>query len=423
MDRICNPENLREAFWRASRGKRHRPDQQAFQRNLDDELVLLSTGIRTGRFPIGEYRRFTIFEPKERNICAAAFRERVLHHALMNVCGPYFEKWLVERTYACIPGRGQTAAVQKAVEYAGRFTWFLKCDIRKFFDSIPHVGLRQMLRRRLKDEAVLAWLDRILDTYCTLPGHGLPMGNLTSQHLANLYLDGVDRLPSLAGLGYVRYMDDFVIWSNDKEQLKLVLSAIREYVSTRLGLSLKESSYINRCERGMDFLGRRVFPWRSIPSRVSRVRFSRAVKHLEVLYDQDRITELDLQCRVTAMTAFIVQQVRSKAKESRARNQGHEVCRGFIAAEVGGTPQRIAVHQGVTAMTPGTGGTTTASASPARSTAGWTDGPDSRPASHQRMGTNGCLGMVLVGELEDHVPNSGRAGSINKPTLNGVCGG
>lgn len=395
MPRILDVENLKLAFWKASRSKRHRADQREYQSNLDDEIALLSQGLRSGRYPVGVYRRFTIYEPKERNICAAAFRERVLHHALMNVCGPLFEKWLVERTYACVKGRGQTAAIEKACAYAGKYKWFLKCDIRKFFDSIPHDRIRAKLARKIKDREVLAWFDRILATYSTASDRGLPMGNLTSQHLANLYLDGIDRLPCLVGLGYVRYMDDFVVWSNDKEQLKTVRARIRTFVSEGLGLELKDNAYINASSMGVDFLGRRVFPYGSIPSRRSRTRCRRMVAELERAYDYGEIDESALQCRVTSLTSFVRVSGCGAKFRLRACNQGHMACHGFTAAGAGGTPQRIAVHPGVTGTSLGTAGTTTASALPARSTAGWTDGPDARPASDK--GTNPNQGPVSVG--------------------------
>ena len=115
---VVEPENLRLAFVKASRGKRQRADQMAFQRNLDEELHRLREGLLAGDYPIGNYRRFTIWEPKEREICAASFGERVLHHALMNVCEPYFDRWLVFDSYACRQGKGQLKAVQRAAARA-----------------------------------------------------------------------------------------------------------------------------------------------------------------------------------------------------------------------------------------------------------------------------------------------------------------
>ena len=312
---VCEPANLALAFWKASRGKRARADQREYAANLHAELARLRAGLLDGTYPVGNYRRFTVFEPKERVICAAAFRERVLHHALMNVLEPWFEKWLVFDTYACRRGKGQLAAVRRGREFAGKHTWFLKCDIRKFFDSIPHEGVEAMLERKIKDRAVVAWLMKIVATYETTPGRGLPIGNLTSQHLANLYLDAVDRLQSIAidcnrmrpKIAYVRYMDDFVFWSDDKAELCRIRDAVADFVQRELGLELKESPYINRASHGMDFLGMRVYPGRIRAGRASLDRFKRKARLCDRLLADGTMGEREYQERMTALTAFLQQ--------------------------------------------------------------------------------------------------------------------
>ena len=167
FEAVVEPANLELAFWKASRGKRARADQRAFAANLAEELARLREGLIDGTYPVGDYRRFTVYEPKERVICAAAFRERVLHHALMNVLEPWIEKWLIYDTYACRKGKGQLAAVQRAQRFARKYRYFLKCDIRKFFDSVPHEGIEEMLERKIKDRRVVSWLMKIVDTYET----------------------------------------------------------------------------------------------------------------------------------------------------------------------------------------------------------------------------------------------------------------
>ena len=120
FDAVIERDNLLLAFWKASRGKRVRDDQRCFASNLEEELAKLRDGLLSGEYPIGDFRRFTIYDPKEREICAAAFGERVLHHALMNVCEPYFEKWLIFDSYACRAGKGQVVAVKRAQHFAHR---------------------------------------------------------------------------------------------------------------------------------------------------------------------------------------------------------------------------------------------------------------------------------------------------------------
>ena len=301
--RILDRENLRLAYWKASRGKAARPSRMAYAANLDEELDRLSEGLADGSYPVGNYARFVIHDPKEREICAAPFGERVLHHALMNVCEPWFDKWLVFDTFACRKGKGQLAAVRRAQHFARHHAWFLKCDFHKYFDSIPHDRLRVLLRRKFKDERLLAWFDRIIDTYETSPGHGLPIGNLTSQHFANLYLDGLDRRHR----PYVRYMDDFIFWGNSREDMKRMLEDVVAYARDELGLSLKESPFVNRTVQGMDFLGMRVFPDRIWLSRASKRRFLEKTAFLERKLERGDIPQLEAQERLTALTAFVRQ--------------------------------------------------------------------------------------------------------------------
>lgn len=315
FEAVVEPTNLELAFWKASRGKRARQDQREYAANPDVELAKLREGMIDGTYPIGKYRRFTVYEPKERIICAAAFRERVLHHALMNVLEPWFEKWLIFDTYACRKGKGQLAAVKRAQGFARKYRYFLKCDIRKFFDSIPHEGIEDMLNRKIKDQRVVAWLMKIVDTYETTPGRGLPIGNLTSQHLANLYLDRLDRLRSIADdcsqepprVGYVRYMDDFVFWADDKAVLCAIRDAVADFVQRELGLALKESPYINRTAHGMDFLGMRIYPGRTRANRASLDRFERKSRLYDRLLADGIWNEATYQERMTALTAFLQQ--------------------------------------------------------------------------------------------------------------------
>ena len=304
FDAVVERENLRDAFLKASRGKRHRLDQRQYADNLDNELDRLREGLMNVDYPVGNYRRFKIYDPKEREICVAPFGERVLHHALMNVCEPWFDKWLVFDTYACRAGKGQLRAVKRAAQFAAKHAWFLKCDFRKFFDSIPHAGLKKMIARKFKDPFVVAWFERIIGGYEKMPRRGLPIGNLTSQHLANLYLDPLDRLCQGA---YVRYMDDFVLWSDSKEELKRKREEIIAFARETLGLELKGTPFINRTALGMDFLGLRVFPNRIRLAKSSRQRFVRKADRYARLLAEGEMDEATYQSRITALTAFIAE--------------------------------------------------------------------------------------------------------------------
>ena len=151
LEAIADPGNLRLRFWKASKGKRAKADCRAFQENLDTNLSALRAQLLAGQVRVGDYHYFTVHDPKERTICAAHFRERVLHHGLMSVCEPVLERAAIFDSYACRRGKGQLAAVRRAESYARRYGWFLKMDVRKYFDSVDHTVLRGLLRRKFKD--------------------------------------------------------------------------------------------------------------------------------------------------------------------------------------------------------------------------------------------------------------------------------
>jgi len=192
MEQIVERHNLEEAFWLAARGKRDRQEVLAYMRDFQSEMERLREGLLAIDYPVGGFRSFLIRDPKLREINAAPFRERVLHQAIMLVCGPVLEKSLIYDTYACRKGKGQWAAVRRAERFSNESEFFLKFDIRKYFDSIHHETLKAQLERRFKDPFLLAWFDRILHTYRTASGRGLPIGSLISQHLANVYLSPLD---------------------------------------------------------------------------------------------------------------------------------------------------------------------------------------------------------------------------------------
>ena len=365
FERIVDPGNLQLAFWKASKGKRFRDDQRAFMQNLGRELCRLRDGLLSGDYTIGDFTRFTIYDPKIREICAASFGERVLQHAIMNVCEPYFDKLLIYDSYACRKGKGQVAAVRRAREFATRYKWFMKCDFRKYFDSIPHDRLKEALGRRFKDPYVLGWFNRIIDSYEKTPGRGIPIGALVSQHLANLYLDPLDRcLMQKHRVCYVRYMDDFVFWANDKEDILALRQEVMDFVESKLGLELKQEPFINRTRSGMDFLGMRVFPRAVRLGRTSRVRYRRKVKAYGRSFERGEFDEAEYQNRLTSLTAFTEQaDARAWRRKILADCEGQRARTVCCAAAAGTTTRGTAVPRTATGTGPATATTTTASAS------------------------------------------------------------
>lgn len=306
MDAIAEPANLRLAFWKAAKSKRAKADCRAFQQKLDENLASMRAELLSGTVAVGDYHLFTIHDPKERTICAASFRERVLQHALMNVCEPLLERAAIYHSYACRKGRGQQVAVRRAMGYARQSGWFLKMDIRKYFDSIDQEVLRSLLERKFKDERLLELFDRILATYQTAPGRGLPIGNLTSQHFANYYLAPLDRFvtETLKCRSYVRYMDDFVVWGQSAAELREVWRQVEGFLNLELKLELKSNVMLNRTERGMDFLGYRIFPNDLRLARRSKRRFASKFRGYEREHRDGVWSELELQQRMTALIAF-----------------------------------------------------------------------------------------------------------------------
>lgn len=308
MERIADLDNLRLAFWKAAKGKRGKADCLSFRACLEANLDMLRADLISGQAPVGDYHYFTVHDPKERLICAASFRERVLQHSLMNVCEPVLERAAIFDSYACRKGKGRLAAIWRAQGFARRHEWFLKLDVRKYFNSVDQEVLRGLLRRKFKDAAVLALFDRIIASYQTAPGRGLPIGNLTSQHFANYYLAPLDRFAkeALGRTAYVRYMDDFVIWGGSGRELRDVCGLVRKFLGADLKLELKSNVVINRTGLGMDFLGYRLFPRGLRLARRSKLRFARKFRRYESLYLAGAWTELDLQQRMTALLAFVL---------------------------------------------------------------------------------------------------------------------
>ncbi len=162
---IAETENLDLAFWKAQRGKSGKREVMEFRSRLRENLLQLREELSTGNYELGNYHCFTIRDPKERVICAADFRERVIQHAVMNICEPFFEKYQIFDSYACRKGKGVDACLARTQYYCRRYRWYLKLDIHKYFDSIHHKTLLQILARRFKDPELLNFFARLLDTY------------------------------------------------------------------------------------------------------------------------------------------------------------------------------------------------------------------------------------------------------------------
>jgi retron-type reverse transcriptase len=190
FEKVVTFDNLLLAANKTLRGQKRKPAAARFYYDLEPELLRLQEELESGSWRPRPYRVFTICEPKPRQICASDLRDRVVHHAICNTLDPIFERRMIYDSYACRVGKGTHAAVERARRFARKANYYLQCDVRKYFASIEHEALKTLLRRILRDKRLLELLDRIIEHSPpgAAPGRGLPIGNLTSQYFANLYL-------------------------------------------------------------------------------------------------------------------------------------------------------------------------------------------------------------------------------------------
>lgn len=302
---IADIENLRLAFWKAKRGKEAKLEVVNFSRDLDINLNRLRELLLEEKLALGDYHYFTIYDPKERVICAASFPERILHHAIMNVCHPVFEKFQIFESYATRPGKGQYAALERAKIYNRKHHWFFKLDIRKYFDSISHQLLYSKVERLFKDKKLLNLFKNIIDSYQVTDGFGIPIGNLTSQYFANYFLGFADHFIKevLNVKAYVRYMDDMVIWGDDKAKLLCIKNQFISYIEDKLDLNIKPATF-QRVEKGLPFLGYVLFSNNVRLNRNSKKRFLSKYKDYTDNLEKNIWSQKDFANHITPLISF-----------------------------------------------------------------------------------------------------------------------
>ncbi len=306
LDDVAQWSNLLESAYFASKGKHSRRPVQAFFQQFDKNLSRLGEEIRSGSFEPGPYQRFDIHDPKPRSIHAPAFRDRIVHHAVMRLAGPWIDRLLIDDSFACRIGKGAIAAVQRAQHFSRRNLWYSKVDIRQYFASIDHQLLLARLMRRFSDPGYLEMLRKIVSSFGTDEGRGLPIGALTSQHFANLYLTDADRWlvsqPQVRGL--VRYMDDTICWFESKQAAKTTVEELRDFLNHQLRLTLSQKLQINRATHGVTFCGYRIFPGTIKLSRRRQRLYLTARRKWELKYLCGAINELELQARFASAYAI-----------------------------------------------------------------------------------------------------------------------
>lgn len=306
LERVADPDNLHFAAWKAAKGKRYASEVLDYFARLETHIPRLREQILSGAVEVGDYRYFKVYEPKERQICASAFSEQVLHHALMNICHQRFEQAQIFDSYASRKDKGTYAALARARAFNRPERWFLKLDVRKFFESIHHEVVQEQLTWLFKDSRLLAIFSKIIGSYAAHPQRGLPIGNLTSQYFANHYLSGLDHIirEQLRIKSYVRYMDDMVLWHPDKEVLKDAHAVVKTYVETDLRCTLKPE-LLRRSETGLPFLGYHVFPHHNRLLQKSKQRFLRKMATIDEYYHNGEWSEAKCQRHALPLLAFV----------------------------------------------------------------------------------------------------------------------
>lgn len=261
LEAIADFSNLYEAYRRARRGKRHRGSVERFTERLEHEILDLRAHLLAGSYQPGALRQFEIHDPKLRTISVAPFRDRVVHQALVGALEQHLDRRLDFDSYACRRDKGVDAALRRAVRLSRRGCFVLRSDIRSCFASIPHLPLLELLHRLIRDDRVVGLFEIIIGSAST-SDRGLPIGSLTSQWLANLYLGGIDRFAreTLKPQGYLRYMDDFCLVGVDRGSVRGFRRSLEEWIPRNLGLELNPRATGIFPSAAWPFLGFRVSP-------------------------------------------------------------------------------------------------------------------------------------------------------------------
>lgn len=291
-EHIISLENLLLAWQEFLSGKKYRKDVLRFERNLMTNIISLHHTLVSKTYRHSAYEAFNISDPKPRNIHKASVTDRLLHHALYRKLYPFFDRTFISDSYSCRLNKGTHKAIErfhifsrKVSKNNTRTVWILKCDIRKFFASVDQNVLLRIVRRYIPDRDIISVLSEIVSSFnSTEIGRGLPLGNLTSQLLVNIYMNEFDQFVKhkLKVKHYIRYADDFVFLSNDKQWLESILPQISIFLEEKLKLSLHpDKVFIKTLASGVDFLGWVHFPDHRVVRTVTKRRMWKRIAEMD----------------------------------------------------------------------------------------------------------------------------------------------
>lgn len=288
FEKITFLENLFSAWNEFRLGKEGKLDVQEFGLNLEDNIFELHNDLRNNSYRHSSYKSFYLHDPKLRHIFKARVRDRILHHAIVKIIGPIFEKSFIFDSYSSRKNKGTHKAIarfryfaQKLSRNNSRTIWILKCDIKKFFDSVNHNIILHQICKKVKDEKTAELIAHIVNSLSTNNGGGIPLGNLTSQLFSNIYLNILDQfIKRQLGLKYyIRYNDDFMILNPDKEFLENLIPVISSFLKEKLSLELHpQKVIIKNWYQGVDFLGYVIFSYHTILRTKTKQRILRKIK-------------------------------------------------------------------------------------------------------------------------------------------------
>lgn len=300
FDHIISLENLFKAWQEFKRGKTNKIEIQQFAFNLENNIFGLHDRLFKKTWKPDPYISFYVKDPKLRHIHKASVRDRVFNYALFKILYQIFDKRFIFDSYSCREGKGTHRGVLRLQSYIRKnsqnytkTSFALKCDVRKFFDNINHEILFNLIKKRIADPNVLSLIRMLLESFQTKSGVGLPLGNVTSQLFANVYLNELDQFVkhTLKVKYYVRYCDDFIILDNDKTVLQKYIQDINTFLQERLHLFLHPNKIvIRKCTQGIDFLGYVVLPKHTTLRTKTKHRILKKILFTKALLDQNKNT-------------------------------------------------------------------------------------------------------------------------------------
>lgn len=277
---VIHPDTIELAYYRARRGKTWQQTVQRVEHRKDEMLENVRRSLEDRTFTTSEYRIKKVWEPKERTIYVLPFApDRIVQHAVMAVVAPIWDRMFDSASHACRPGRGQHSASRKTMEYVRRYRYVFQGDIQQFYPSIHHDTMVEIIKQKIKDPAVLWLLEDIIRSF---PGsRNVPIGNLTSQWLGNLYMNEFDRFvrSHLRPGGYIRYNDDFLMFGDDAAELRRFQDSARSFLTDRLRLTMSKDR-IYPVSAGVDFVGYRHFPGYVLIRKSTTRRVRQRIRHL-----------------------------------------------------------------------------------------------------------------------------------------------